>query len=997
MLSEIRSRLGSTHRERYWRSLDEIAGTPEFESWLHREFPAQASTWNDPASRRTFLKLMGASLALAGIAGCGPTPAQKTIPYTQAPEDLIPGKPLFFATATTLGGIASGVLATSHMGRPTKIEGNPQHPASLGATDTFSQASILSLYDPDRSQNVLRGGVPSTWGDFSASLRSQLVAQRGARGAGMRLLTETVTSPTLAAQISETLAAFPEAKWHQYEPINRDNSRAGAMLAFGEDANVIYRFENAETIISLDADFLGAGPGHVRYAREFAKMRRVREAGTKMNRLYVIEPTPSVTGAAADHRLPLAPHTLESFAFHLAQELGIDVSSMGATLAPLADPQQRQWISALARDLRQHAGSSIVIPGIAQPAAVHAIAHLINEKLENNGKTVEFTAPLEAQPVTQLDSLTDLVGDMRAGKVDVLLVMGGNPIYTAPSDLRFQEALERVAYSVHLSAYADETSRLCHWHIPQVHELECWSDARTYDGSITIMQPLIMPLYGGKSAHELLALLRPANLAGENSYEIVRNSWRNRGLGTDFEHAWHKAVHDGIVQNSESPRKTLRTRAALNFQSNWTDSLNAPHSELSIVFAPDPVVWDGRFANNGWLQELPKPLTRLTWDNAALISPRNAERLQLRNGQVVELHAAGKTLRVPIWIMPGQADHCVTLTFGYGRTHAGRAGTGIGYDAYALRTSTALWMVADVELTPTQDMHVLATTQTHHSMEGRDLVQEIALGDFAKDFAAQESNETPPSLYPPVPNAGHAWGMVIDLNACTGCAACVLGCQSENNIPVVGKEEVARGREMHWLRIDRYYKGNLDNPDTVFEPLACVHCESAPCEVVCPVAATTHSSEGLNQMVYNRCVGTRYCSNNCPYKVRRFNFLEYNEPGALPLMLMKNPDVTVRERGVMEKCTYCVQRINSARINAEMEDRPLRDGEIVTACQSACPSEAIVFGDINDPNSRVSKLKSERHQFGVLSELGTRPRTTYLSRVRNPNPELDSIEGAPGA
>ena len=1007
MLAEIRSRLGGTHSERYWRSLDEVAETPEFTNYLHREFPVQASTWSDPTSRRNFLKLMGASLALAGITGCGVQPAKKIIPYTQAPEELIPGRPMYFATAVTLGGIAAGVLATSHMGRPTKIEGNPDHPASLGATDIFSQASILSLYDPDRSQNVLRNGTIGTFGDFRIALSGQLDAQRAKRGAGLRLLTETITSPTLAGQIAEVLAAFPEAKWHQYEPINRDNSRAGAMLAFGEDANIVYKLENADVVVSMGADFLGAGPGHVRYAREFAKKRKVRDAQPKMNRLYAIESTPSLTGASADHRLPLPPHMLESFAVRLAQELGVDAGAKGTGVAPSSYPVQSRWITALARDLREHAGTSVVIPGIGQPAAVHAVAHLINEKLGNHGKTVVFTTPLEARPVTQLDSLTELAGEMHADKVDTLIVIGGNPVYNAPSDLRFQEALEHVAFRVHLSLYADETSRQCHWHIPQTHELESWTDARAYDGSLTIMQPLIMPLYGGKSAHELIELLRPIGekIQGrEGSYEIVQDAWRKRGMGTDFELAWREAVHDGIIKNSEFPEKALHTKALPPFKLNESNALNG---NLCILFTPDPTIWDGRFANNGWLQELPKPLTRLTWDNAALISPGTAERLQLRNQQIVELAANGKTLRAPVWIMPGQADNCVTLTFGYGRTHAGRAGTGIGYDAYALRTSSALWTLTGVTLAPTQDTHILATTQTHHSMEGRDLVREGTLADFSKKPPVPAGGDTPhPTLsptgerenntmYPAFANEktkeGHAWGMSIDLNACTGCAACVLGCQSENNIPIVGKEEVARGREMHWLRIDRYYKGTLENPETYFEPVACVHCEAAPCEVVCPVAATTHSSEGLNQMVYNRCVGTRYCSNNCPYKVRRFNFLQYNDPGAEPLMLMKNPDVTVRERGVMEKCTYCVQRINAARIDAEKEERPLRDGEIVTACQAACPAEAIVFGDINDPNSRVSKLKREKHNFGLLSELGTRPRTTFLSRVRNPNPDLESL------
>ncbi len=615
---------------------------------------------------------------------------------------------------------------------------------------------------------------------------------------------------------------------------------------------------------------------------------------------------------------------------------------------------------------------------------MHALAHDINDKLGNAGKTAAYTAPLESNSKHQVNSLSALAGDMRAGKVDMLLMLGGNPVYNAPADLRFQEALGHVAFRSHLSMYEDETSFLCHWHIPQTHELEAWSDARAYDGTVTIMQPLILPLCGGKSPHEFLrALLGPSSA---DSREIVQDFWRTQKLGPDFEQAWRKAVHDGLIPDSRLPEKQVALKP---IQFPKTD---VPSEGIDVVFAPDPTIWDGRFANNGWLQELPKPLTRITWDNVALISPRTAERLKVANEQVVEIQTGERVVRAPIWIAPGHADDCVTLSLGYGRARAGNAGTGAGYDACALRTSETMWSATGAKLIPTHETHSIATTQSHHSMEGRDLLHAETLDTFHS--RAPSSTEPPPSLYPGIKSEGHAWGMLIDLGACIGCGACVLGCQSENNIPVVGKEEVLRGREMHWLRIDRYYKGELDNPETHLQPLACVHCESAPCETVCPVAATSHSSEGLNQMVYNRCIGTRYCSNNCPYKVRRFNFLQYSPVDSAPLMLMQNPDVTVRERGVMEKCTYCIQRINSARVEAEKENRPLRDGEIVTACQAACPSEAIVFGDINDPNSRVSKLKREPHNFGLLAELGTRPRTTYLSRVHNPNPELHVLEEA---
>ncbi|HLX63173.1 MAG TPA: 4Fe-4S dicluster domain-containing protein [Planctomycetota bacterium] len=921
---------------------------------------------------------MSASLGLAGIYGCNTQPAPKIVPYAQPPEDVVPGKPMQFATALTLGGIATGVLATSNLGRPTKIEGNPDHPASLGACDAISQAAILSLYDPDRSQNVLRAGTISTWGDFLADLSASLEEQRRKNGGGLRLLTETITSPTLSAQIAEVLAQFKDARWHSYEPINRDSAREGAVQAFGEDANIFYRLDHAQTIVSLGADFLGCGSGHLRYAHDFAAGRKVRAAQTKMNRLYALETTPTITGAAADHRMPVLQHELERFAIDLAKALSVTLSNEAAD-SP--DPRRAHWIEALVRELNANTGASAVIPGFAQPPFIHALCHAINDKLKNIGSTVILSAPLEAQPANQIESLRDLTKDMRAGKVGALIMLGGNPIYNAPADLDFKRALERVEWRAHLSLYNDETSRLCHWHIPQTHELESWSDARAYDGTVSIMQPLILPLYGGKSPHELLNVMSGASQ--RENYDILRDAWRGRNMGPDFESAWRRAVHDGVVKDSALSEKKLSIKTLSIPKSN------ASAESLLIVFAPDSALWDGRFANNGWLQELPRPLTRLTWDNAALISPRTAKNLQLSNEQLVEIALGERTLRAPIWITPGHTDGAVTLTLGQGRTHAGSAGTGIGYNAYALRTSDALWHATNVTLKPTQEIQPLSATQTHHSLEGRDLVHDCSLDDFKKlAVHAAHHEDHPATLYPGFKDTGHAWGMLVDLGACIGCAACVLGCQSENNIPIVGKDEVRNGREMHWLRIDRYYKGDADNPQTLFEPLACVHCETAPCEVVCPVAATSHSSEGLNQMVYNRCIGTRYCSNNCPYKVRRFNFLQYSPIDSAPLMLMQNPDVTVRERGVMEKCSYCIQRINAARVEAEKQNRPLRDGEIVTACQGACPTEAIVFGDIKDPESRVSKLKREPHNFGLLSELGTKPRTTYLGHVSNPNSDL---------
>jgi molybdopterin-containing oxidoreductase family iron-sulfur binding subunit len=599
---------------------------------------------------------------------------------------------------------------------------------------------------------------------------------------------------------------------------------------------------------------------------------------------------------------------------------------------------------------------------------------------------------------------------MAAGRVELLVIIGGNPVYTAPADLRFAEHLGKVGTRVHLSLYDDETSALCHWHIPEAHYLESWSDTRAYDGTVSIVQPLIAPLYNGKSAHELLAVL--IDQPNRSDYDIVREHWQNQhSSGTlptvtqqSFEQFWRTALHEGFIAGTASAAKRLALKT------DWMTSdsgLRTPDSSqsLEIIFRPDPTIYDGRFANNGWLQELPKPLTKLTWDNAAMVSPATARRLGLssttgwRGGEhgtiytdIVELEYRGRTVRAPIWIVPGHAEDCVTVHLGYGRTQAGKGGTGVGFNAYALRLSDAAWFGPGLTLRKTDERYPLACTQFHHNIEGRDLVRSTSLEEYRQHPAfAQEGHESArnPSLYPKDEYPGYAWGMAIDMTTCIGCNACVVACQAENNIPIVGKTEVMHGREMHWLRIDTYHKGDSANPETYYQPLPCMHCENAPCELVCPVAATTHSAEGLNDMVYNRCVGTRYCSNNCPYKVRRFNFFQYADWDTPSLKLLRNPDVTVRSRGVMEKCTYCVQRISRARIEAEKAGRPIRDGEIVTACQAACPAQAIVFGNINDPNSRVSQLKAEPRNYGLLAELNTQPRTTYLAAIRNPNREIE--------
>ncbi|HZT77175.1 MAG TPA: TAT-variant-translocated molybdopterin oxidoreductase [Vicinamibacterales bacterium] len=977
----------------YWRTLDELADDPAFRARLANEFPSQIEAISDPVERRTFMKLMAASLGLAGMTACTRQPPEKIIPYVRQPEEIVPGRPLFFATSMALGGVATGLLVESHEGRPTKIEGNPLHPGSLGATDIFGQAAILTLYDPDRSQTLTNLGEIRPWSAFIGAMRAAIAAQGPLKGAGLRLLTESVNSPTLAAQIRDVLAAHPSAKWHQWDPASRDNARRGSKLAFGEYVDAQYRLEQADVILSLDADLLGCGPGSLRYARDFAK----RRLPPNMNRLYAVESMPTSTGARADHRVPAKPSEIAALARAIAAGVGAGASGQGPGAG-----RHAKFVDAVARDLAAHRGRSLVLAGDAQPAEVHALAHAMNQALGNVGRTLVYTDPVEAEPVDQLASLRDLVSDMNAGKVDLLVILGGNPVYTAPPDLQFAAALGKVPLRVHLGLHDDETSAQCHWHVPEAHFLEAWSDARAFDGTVSIVQPLIAPLYGGKSAHEVVAALgdRPE----QSGYDIVRAFHK---VDPKNDQEWRRWLHDGVIPNTAYAPKTVTAKSAVagSPSAAGPQPPAAGAGTFEIAFRNDPCVLDGRFANNGWLQELPKPITKLTWDNAVLVSPATAAKLSGTNtpsfqggehGQIVsdivEIGVNGRTVRGALFPLAGHPDDCATIHLGYGRTRAGRVGSGAGFDANQLRTSSTMDAAAGARIAKTGDRYPLACTQYHHLMEGRGLIRSVTLDEYVKDpKSIREGDETPPrtiTLYPDYKYEGYKWGMAIDINACVGCNACVVGCQAENNIAVVGKEQVLRGREMHWLRVDTYYRGAPEAPETYFQPVPCMQCENAPCEVVCPVGATVHSHEGLNDMVYNRCVGTRYCSNNCPYKVRRFNFLLYQDWDTPSLKLLRNPDVSVRSRGVMEKCTYCVQRINKAKIDTERDDRRIKDGEIQTACQQACPADAIVFGDLNDPNSRVAQLKQEERNYALLGELNTRPRTTYLGAVRNPNPEL---------
>jgi MoCo/4Fe-4S cofactor protein with predicted Tat translocation signal len=1040
-IEAVRARLKHARGKQLWRSLDELADTPAFHALLSREFPAGAAELPpDPLTRRTFLKLMGASLALAGLSGCTfalRQPQELVAPFARAPYEQRPGIPNFYATALTLDGFGLGVAVKSYDGRPIKIEGNPNHPASLGSTDVFAQAEILQIYDPARPETVLRAGALSTWDQFLLAFAPVMQIQRALQGQGLRILTPTITSPTLAAQLDELLATLPNARWVQYNPVGRSNTYAGTSAAFGEPLEPRYLLDQASVIVALDADFLSESPGRVRYSRDWITGRRVLEETEAVSRLYVAEPASSNTGVVADHRLPIKAGLVANVGFALAQALGVPGLSGEVSLPPAA----LAFVEAAAADLRAAGPTGLVLAGEFQPPRVHALAHAINVALGAVGTTIEYTDPVAANPVDQTTALSELVAELNSDTVELLVVIDANPAYTAPTDLNFAAAMSRARLKVVLSPYADETAGLADWFIPMSHALESWGDVRAFDGTATIIQPLIEPLYSGRSPYELLAVI--LGQSGQSPYDLVSAFWGEAtGLSddelTDFIRA---SLNLGLVAGTRSEPRAVSLSPGLSFSAP-----PPPAAGLELVFRPDPTIYDGRYANNGWLQELPKPLTKLTWDNAALVSPstairllglpfdlerlsdennilaqRSLEELTRQNGAMVELRHEGRTLTVPLWIVPGHAEDTVTLSLGYGRgEQAGPIAEGTGFNAYSLRTSAAPWFAAGVEAIPTGGSYQLVSTQNHWTLEGRSIVRVGEFDRFREDpkyiskeiYLEEYGKETPgpgtdgyESILPqgqgrPISetydfSTGNQWGMTIDLTACTGCNACVVACQAENNIPIVGKSEVAVGREMHWIRIDRYFAGsNYDNPATYMQPMLCQHCEQAPCELVCPVAATVHDAEGLNNMIYNRCVGTKYCSNNCPYKVRRFNFFQYTDLDSSSLRLGRNPEVSVRNRGVMEKCSYCIQRIAEVRIQAKVEDnRPIADGEVITACAQVCPTQAIIFGDINDPQALVARFKAEPHNYSVLGVLNTKPRTTYLARVRNPNPALAEEEG----
>ncbi len=975
------------YNKTYWRGIEEQLGGPGFRELLAREFPPGADEPPDEVGRRDFLQLIGASLALAGLTGCPSRPEQKILPYTRTPVDVSPGTPLHFATAASLGGYATGLLVTSWEGRPTKIEGNPDHPWTRGITGTFEQALLLQLYDPNRARLIKQRGTGQAWRTFLAAMDARALELAQKQGEGLYLLLEPTASPLLGDLRRRIIERFPRAKLFSYTAASDENVYEGARLAFGQPLRPNYDFSKADVVLSLDADFLHPTPDSLRYALAFADRRDPKRG--KLNRLYVVEPRLSITGAMSDHRLRMRASELLAFGHVLRERLLARNPGFDGPLTEelVSSPERRRWLKAVTADLLANQGRCLIVAGERQPPELHALAYQLNEALGSFGQTLQWTTPVLHDTRTGVGSLRDLAIDIDRGKVDTLLITASNPVYSAPVDLGLKERLAKVPHTVYHGLYEDESAACCAWFIPATHSLESWGDARSADGTTTLVQPLISPLFNGVSEADLLASL--LGEAGKGTYALLQDYWRPRAGAGMFATTWETWLAQGWIPSTALRPVTPPPVSPTAIDRSLDLARLVAQPGLEVSFVPDYTVHDGRFANNPWLQELPDPITKISWDNAALISPATANRLGLSNGQVVTLTFKRKTVDAPIWIVPGYADDSITLPIGYGRMGTEEVARGVGFNANALRQMEAPWFGVGLEVGKPHGKQRVPTTQWHWWMEGRPLALDVTDEQLAKEpNLTQHLREPPNTLHEPPKYEGHKWGMAVDLSRCIGCNACTVACQSENNIPVVGKEQVLRGREMHWLRIDRYFEGTPEDPRVIHQPMACVHCENAPCEYVCPVNATVHSDEGLNEMVYNRCIGTRFCSNNCPYKVRRFNFLHYNHDKSPLHQMAMNPEVTVRARGIMEKCTYCVQRIERVRIDARNQGRNIREGEIKTACQQACPTQAIVFGDLANPESHVSQLHAEQRSYYVLNELGTHPRTAYLVRVRNPNPEL---------
>lgn len=950
---------------RFWSSLEELIDEESFRALLSAEFPAVSSMFDDPG-RRQFLKLMGASLLLAGLTGCGENKSDYALPYVTQPDDSVPGVPRYYATGIPFEGHVQPVVATTYAGRPIKLDGNPDHPVTLGASDPFMQSAIFGLYDPDRSKMPLLDNVPSTWGAFTNTLLEMRARWRERGGEGLRILTGATTSPTLIRQLGQLAEQYPKMRWSRFEAVGLARQDEAMALAFGRVVTPHYRLDQSSVIVSLDSDLLGPGLHQVAHAREWATHRGDAAPDAGRSRLHVAESVPTLTGTVASSRLPADPPRIAA----IAQAIGAAFEIEGFTRPELRADEGR-WLDRAIDELRRHSGHSLLTIGDRLHPQLQALAPVVNDRLKNTGMTVWYSASVHlsgAEP----EPLAALAAEIDAGAIDTLIMVDCNPVYSGPGTLKFVERLARVPTRIHAGQHPDETAQRCHWHLPLSHALESWSDGRSVDGSAMIIQPVIRPLYASRSLHQFVDLLLGAGDTAPDS--AVQETWR-RTWGADFDSRRAQALHYGFVEGTSAQALAVSPRPPA---AQEADEEAADH--LNVVFQPDPCVRDGRFANIAWLQELPKPLSKITWDNVVGVSPSIASQYQLSNGDLVEVSVGGRAVKGAAWIVPGQAARTVCLSFGYGRRAGGELAVGAGYDAFSVRPAESAWLARGT-LARSGGQYPIATTQAHHRIDGFDFVREVT-ASAPNTPAPKEQSTFYPDWNEKQANgsvADHAWGMVIDLDLCIGCNACVSACNVENNVLVVGKDQVARGREMLWLRVDRYYTGDPENPRGYFQPVPCMHCEKAPCEMGCPVHATVHSPEGVNQMVYNRCIGTRTCSSYCPYKVRRFNWYDYRHFAEVE-QAAKNPDVTVRSRGVMEKCSYCTQRIEAAHVQADKENRGLRRDEVVTACQQACPTKAIAFGDLKDAGSAVAKRRQSGRHYVLLEELGTRPRTTYLAR-----------------
>ncbi|HLS19813.1 MAG TPA: 4Fe-4S dicluster domain-containing protein [Paracoccaceae bacterium] len=953
------------------------------------EFPGLDRALAAGVDRRTALKLGAAAFGMAGLTACD-APEEEILPYVDQPEGLIPGSPQHYATTLLAEGFGIGAVIESHEGRPTKVEGNPDHPASLGATDAVMQVACLGLFDPHRSRLPLRGGEGAGWAEIDLMLAALGQQMRSNGGADLAILTGPTTSPSLGALLDGLRREYSGLRIYRHAPLGTP-----AIEICGQRVMLRPRLEKASVIFSLDADFLGEGPGKLAHARGFAARRSVTNDPSvppAMNRLYAVETTATITGAMADHRWGIRPSALGAVAAALAARL-TGAQASNAMLPEGETPIPPPALDAIAEDLHRAGDQALVLAGPHLDPALQNLAAAMNSALGSMGQSIEAFEADGFSPEVD-GGLTEFLDDI-ATRRGAALLLETNPVYTAPGDLDVEEALAEVPLSIHLGLYRDETGMLCNWHLPAAHVLESWGDARAFDGTASPIQPLIRPLYNGRTPAELLAALlgQPATSA----HEITAAHWAGRGVSPI---GWNLALKKGLFEGAGIAPVTLDCGPIEEALAALPPA--KPPAALELRILPDPYLRDGVHASNAVLQELPRPLTKTVWGNAASIAPATAREMGIESEDLVELVINERSAQIPAWIQPGHPEGVVSITLGFGRRRAGEDAYQRGTDAYPLRASDALWTRQGVELRKLGIRGQIITLQHHHRMEGREPVRRATLADYVDNpDIIHEGHDPPPdrSLYSEWGYPGHAWGMVIDQSVCIGCNACVQACQAENNSPVVGPEQCDLGREMHWLRIDRYYAGPEETPETLFQPVPCMHCEKAPCEIVCPVNATVHTHEGLNAQVYNRCIGTRYCSQNCPYKVRRFNFFGYNpfdEGNSAATAPAMNPNVSVRSRGVMEKCTYCVQRIQAASIRADIERRPIAEGEVMTACQQACPTRAISFGDLNRAGSETGRLRAHNLDYELLGHLNTRPRTTYLGRLSNPNPALQSQEQGDG-